>query len=343
MVRVRVTATPPFIQASESVILSRMRYLGHRNFSLRQPMLTIFDSRLASLERVVLAHAARSIGEVRELRTPDLLSPHAVPIPLFGRLWEGHFKLLRQCSRSSVRSRAIGFRGTCSCAFEKETCKVGRRNLARGLQAAAKQGGAQVGIGAVAGTIDARCISEGEPMVGFEQMVQLMCGSEFTLAPSGTFPPTFMIYEAIAARSIPVFAIFPSIAVNPLKSSKLIRGAEANITRATATIDKHMPFYDEGVAFSQFGLASFAPSADSVLRTMAAANVSGMRRRLDAVAHYFTPDGTWDYMVRFMRRRLRVAPNLRASLPPRAVSSPSGGWITSIKRIAKKKTKTTVH
>ena len=162
-------------------------------------------------------------------------------------------------------------------------------------------------------------ILRGTPTIGlnvscqkeaFVQFAELVCDSDWTLTPSGAYPPTFMMYEALHAGSAPLYVFFegrssrrtPTALANPETPLSDECPDELPLKKMSADqIDALMPFYDEGVRFSEIGAVLLAPTVKQVLRTvnmMTAAEMQTRRVRMKAVASLFTPKGTFSYMLR---------------------------------------------
>ena len=129
-----------------------------------------------------------------------------------------------------------------------------------------------------------------------------MCSSTWTLAPTGVWPPTFMIYEAMLAGSLPLFAYLDASLVREQETARRARFGCKRDALTADVADSLMPFYDEGVRFSEFGKVLFHPDADDVVRAVQETkDVTERRAKLEAVRGYFTPNGTFAYILRRMR------------------------------------------
>mgnify|MGYP001311628090 CR=1 FL=1 len=104
------------------------------------------------------------------------------------------------------------------------------------------------------------------------------------------------------AHAIAAPAAFCPKVLEPLDRDSDECPDELPLKRMTADqIDALMPFYDEGVRFSEIGAVLLAPTVKQVLRTvnmMTAAEMQTRRVRMKAVASLFTPKGTFSYMLR---------------------------------------------
>ena len=280
-------------QLNEAVADAIARTSGHStSFNVLHVNLTLFESRLEGLA------AAATFGHPPQPR-------NVVPIPLFHANWARDQSLMSSscgAARRAGRLRSYGlvFRGSCV-----KVVHDGRRQLISALNA-----GTNATFGAAA-PINVSCVKE-----SFTAFSSLVCNSAWTLVPSGSFPPTFMLYEAMLGGSLPLFAYFTSWggarfstdpdtpAIRTITSRiTLERLARPLVPLNSMQIDALMPFYDEGVRFSEFGAALLAPDSAAVMRIVN--NNSELhikQRRLRAILPLFTPNGTFAYMLRRMHR-----------------------------------------
>ena len=162
--------------------------------------------------------------------------------------------------------------------------------------------------------------------VPVKQWAQEVANSNFTLAPSGTFPPTFMMYEAMLLGSIPVFVFSPANYTHHRDRERVMRRAE-HLT--TDDIDRLMPYYvrslrirpaparlvyafrchstrsqDEGFRFSRLGLFVSHPSAANITSAIAQAEPSVLARvaYLERWQRRFTLASTFDYVQAHVAR-----------------------------------------
>ena len=285
----------------------------------RRRSLTVFVSRLEALEAAATYQ-----------RMP---MPRTIAIPCYqgytNHQWE-HFSappVLHSCARSpnDARSHSLSFRGTCAngcqarrsrstssganTAMQQESYRQlnsGRTTLITALQQEALQQEQHAAIlrGTPAIGLNVSCQKE-----AFEEFAELVCDSHWTLTPSGVYPPTYMMYEALHAGSAPLYVFFegrssrrtPTALANPETPLSDECPDELALKKMSADqIDALMPFYDEGVRFSEIGAVLLAPTVEQVLRTVntTAAEMQKRRVRMQAVASLFTPNGTFAYMLR---------------------------------------------
>ena len=281
---------------------------GSGHFDLYHANLTIFDSRLEGLA------AAATLNHPPQ-------PPNVIPIPLFHSSWaENRRTLARACHAALGMRRArptdLVFRGSCLPVVHD-----GRQKLVDNLT-----GTTQLNTSARSSTLrlDLECAKG-----SFQSFASLVCNSTWTLVPSGSFPPTFMMYEAMVGGSLPLFAYFSSWGAARFPSSRATsekgrfsptnRWVLSRLTKkqlalplASLTmeqIDRHMPFYDEGVRFSEFGAVLLSPDAASVLSVIedTREQLPARQRRLREVLPYFSPNGTFAYILRCMALEARSA------------------------------------
>ena len=291
------------------------------SFAFRRQTLTVFVSRLEALE------AAATFQ--------PMPMPRTIAIPCYqgysNHQWEhssAHSAppvgALHSCARSpnDTRGHSLSFRGTCA-----NGCPARRsRSTSSGANTAMQQesylqanSGRTTLITALQQVEQHVAIVRGTPAIGlnvscqkeaFVQFAELVCDSDWTLTPSGAYPPTFMMYEALHAGSAPLYVFFegrssrrtPTALANPETPLSDECPDELPLKKMSADqIDALMPFYDEGVRFSEIGAVLLAPTVKQVLRTvnmMTAAEMQTRRVRMKAVASLFAPKGTFSYMLR---------------------------------------------
>ena len=118
--------------------------------------------------------------------------------------------------------------------------------------------------------------------------------SDFVVFCGGTFPSSFMLYEAILFGSIPVFIL-------PQKTLLFKARPSKNFTRPADMFDM-MPFADDGVEWSRLSVL-LHESADDIgislraIESMDARVVSEMQSYLLSVRHRFLPENAVRYAI----------------------------------------------
>jgi len=132
--------------------------------------------------------------------------------------------------------------------------------------------------------------------------VKAICHTTFVICISGTFPPTFMIYEAMHAGALPIF-IVDSLPYLPNNTAFTTRKSFSNLK----SMDQFMPFGDNGVHFSKFGIMLRSNDPDLLDRIEAAismkhSEVLERQKYLKKVVKRFTTSGAFQYAIRTMDR-----------------------------------------
>ena len=322
-------------------------------FNLSNVTLRLFDSRLENFEELACGWTPgrRFYGKLTRhaawLRHVDRVS-----VPLFH--WPPALAQdLVGCANK--RSVLLSFRGSCNDRDHKQ-----RRTLLQGLpQLQPLDNFTTVQYNLLCGKSD------------FHQFAELLCTSQWALTPSGSFPPTFMMYvpkytltctrmrshlhacawpqtyvlslrarrpmacpactatiqpmttchardfightlhhhmhryESMMYGALPLFTFFPSEIILRHGRNKC-RVAEQAAGLSTSVLDANLPFYDEGVRFSTFGVALLGPKGDEIMRFLQgeedSRRLEARQKALKSALHRFTPDGTFAYVLRNVRR-----------------------------------------
>ena len=255
-------------------------------FELAHENLTIFDSRLTTLE--MATYAPSRVSWTR--RAPGWAERHMLPMPLFHPEESGlgnpdGLGALSKCKHSKKTLLALLAVG--------KTSHHGDHSNARQLAADALNAMNDPTV---------RVVSD----LSFSDYVAQTCSARWAVVVSGTFTPTFSISEAIQAGALPIFVVgegtmggegLPRMSTSP--------GSEmdtALMEAETKRLESTMPFYDEGVRFSSFGVILSAANVSLIKAALAlpAEKIEAMQAALDGVRERFTPQGTFDYMQRRM-------------------------------------------
>ena len=109
--------------------------------------------------------------------------------------------------------------------------------------------------------------------VDYEKYKQILNQSIFTLAPRGYGYTSFRIYEAILAESIPIYI----------------------------WEDKKVLPFEDILNWEEFSVVINASEIQSLPNLLEKCNISEMQRKLKTVKHYFTFDGTFDYIKKTIK------------------------------------------
>ena len=131
---------------------------------------------------------------------------------------------------------------------------------------------------------------------------EALCRTRWFVSISGTFPPTFMLYEALQAGALPIFIY----AADPFCGGWLCQ-TQNRVMVPPEELQRHMPFFDEGVHFNEFGALIAANDPQLISKIMQlirqAPEVEEMRRKkMLNVSTRFTPRGTFEYAMRVAAR-----------------------------------------
>lgn len=128
--------------------------------------------------------------------------------------------------------------------------------------------------------------------IPIETFGQEFCSTVWAIVPVGVYPATFMIYEALHARALPII-VLPASRHRPPHTF----------------LDRFMPFYDEGVHFSRFGTYVFwntkRPSksdAKALIAVLHKFDIKDRRHELDTKLHFFRPTSVMDYAIRIVQK-----------------------------------------
>ena len=244
-------------------------------FSWTRENLVVFDTRLWNL--AMTAH--------NKLATQTLL-----PVPLLREAPGPHYGFatdFRSCRHTPRSDRTITLLATGS--------NYGT-NTARGRVF----GALQRHLGTVPGVL----LLDGEKRkLGLQAYRAALCRTRWFMSVSGTFPPTFMIYEALQAGALPIFAY----AADPFCGGWLCN-TQKDVMMPPDEMQRHMPFFDEGVRFNDFGALIAAndpqliPKIVRLVNQTTEAEEEARRGIMLGHARRFTPKGTFDYALRAMRR-----------------------------------------
>ena len=267
------------------------------DFQLLHPNLTVFDSRLTNL-KLATRHPALQAWQLRRVGLEPATAwatKHMVPIPLFhGDDPHGkQLELLGNCS-GSVKSGAY-FAGSITHGPRPEG----------GYQEAVS---ARKAIYSVVTNdkvlkrrvkVDAYRVNDTVQEVPFTEFAQSLCEASYALVGSGTFTPSFMTAEAIHAGTLPIFVVGNGTCCRP-EGLPMARAAML----FARDYDSLLPFYDEGVRFSRFGeIVPVGALNAPLLRQLIDSKEDSLvakRQALKHVAPRFTPEGTWQYILRRM-------------------------------------------
>ena len=299
-------------------------------FQLLHPNLTVFDSRLTNL-KLATRHPALQSWQQRRVGSQSAAgwaAKHIVPIPVFhGDDPHGkNLSVLRNCS-GSVKSGAY-FAGSIKHgprpADEKEPIPLSARKAIYAVVTNDEVLRRRV-------KVDAYRVNDTVGQVPFSKFAENLCAASFALVGSGTFTPSFMTVEAIHAGTLPIFVVGNGTCCRP-EGLPMARSRAA--TRSTAALlagaaearrdyDDLLPFYDEGVRFSRFGeIVPVGTLTAPLLRELIdskEAYLAAKRQALRDVAPRFTPEGTWQYIL----RRMRVPGALPEPLPDASHNPPA--------------------
>ena len=158
--------------------------------------------------------------------------------------------------------------------------------------------------------------------LSFSDYVAQTCSARWAVVVSGTFTPTFSISEAIQAGALPIFVVGEGTMSGegmPRMSTSLGSDMGRVLMEAeTRRLESAMPFYDEGIRFSSFGVIVSAANASLIKAALALPpeRIEAMQAALDGVRERFTPQGTFDYMQRRMS----------ATSPRPSATAPAAAW-----------------
>ena len=228
--------------------------------------LIIFDSRLWNLA----------------LALKGFTSPtNLFPVPLFHSAVPGFEDIDRCARRTTTRETRLFFAGTIDS--KRRTRDV----LVHGLKKRFR------GIADV--VINTKKVDR-------KTFVKAICHTTFVLCVSGTFPPTFMIYEAMHAGALPIFVV-DSLPYLPNKKALTTRKSFSNLK----SMDRFMPFGDNGVHFSKFGIMLRSNDPDLIDRieaviSMKHSELLERQKYLKKVVKRFTTSGAFQYAIHTMDR-----------------------------------------
>ena len=271
-------------------------------FELAHENLTIFDSRLTTLEMATFAPSRASWTR----RAPGWAERHMVPMPLFHPEESGMgnpdglgaLSKCRHSKKSLLALLAVGKYG-----------HHGEHSNARKLAADVLNAMDDPGVRVVSG-------------LSFSDYVAQTCSARWAVVVSGTFTPTFSISEAIQAGALPIFVVGEgtmSAEGTPRMSTSLGSDMGRVLMEAeTRRLESAMPFYDEGIRFSSFGVIVSAANVSLIKAALALPpeRIEAMQAALDGVRERFTPQGTFDYMQRRMS----------AASPRPSATAPAAAW-----------------
>ena len=275
-------------------------------FELAHENLTVFDSRLTTLEMATYAPSRVSWAR----RAPGWAKRHMLPMPLFHPEESGTGKpdglgALSKCKHSKKELLALLAVG--------KTGHHGDHSNARQLAADVLNAMNDPGIRVVNG-------------MSFSEYVAQTCSARWAVVVSGTFTPTFSISEAIQAGALPIFVVGEGTMGGegmPLKRRHAPTSLGSEMDRAlmeveTKRLESAMPFYDEGVRFSSFGVIISAANVSLIKAALALPpeKIEAMQAALDRVRERFTPKGTFDYMLRRMS----------SGSPRPSATAPASAW-----------------
>ena len=306
-------------------------------FQLLHPNLTVFDSRLTNL-KLATRHPALQSWQLRRVGSQSAAgwaAKHIVPIPVFhGDDPHGkNLSLLRNCS-GSVKDGAY-FAGSIKHgprpADEKEPIPLSARKAIYAVVTNDEVLRRRV-------KVDAYRVNDTVGQVPFSKFAENLCAASFALVGSGTFTPSFMTAEAIHAGTLPIFVVgngtccrpegLPMARAATRSSSTLVAGATPHmsstlVAEVRSDYDDLLPFYDEGVRFSRFGeIVPVGTLTAPLLRQLLDSKkeyLVAKRQALKDVAPRFTPEGTWQYIL----RRMRVPGALAEPLPDASHNPPA--------------------
>ena len=274
-------------------------------FKLAHENLTIFDSRLTTLEMATYAPSRLSWAR----RAPGWAERHMLPMPLFH-------------PEESGLGNPAGLGALSNCRHSKKSLlallAVGKPDH-HGDHSNARQLAADV-LNAM-NDPDVRVASG----MSFSEYVAQTCSARWAVVVSGTFTPTFCISEAIQAGALPIFVVGEGTmggeGLPRLSTSLGSLGSEmdrALMEAETKRLETKMPFYDEGVRFSSFGVIISAANVSLIKAALALPpeRIEAMQAALDYVRERFTPQGTFDYMQR------RVS----TGSPRPSATAPAAAW-----------------
>ena len=281
---------PHFI-ALNQVYPSMVFQQSEGRVNLSRPKLRIFDSRLEAFEDLVCRF---SPGYKGHSSVPRLPLPR-IPIPLFHWPPTQDHAASQRCE-GAARTLQLAFRGTCDNGDRSHRAQIVQHLVQQNLPGR-----------------DLNCTR-----ARLGTFTRLLCSAEWTLTPSGTCAPTFMIYEALHFGSLPMYVYKASALMSRRLHWNCNPRSHGNRLPAEK-LDTVLPFHDEGVRFSSFGKVvivpqpegkasqareheAFSQAMEEVATFTKISNYSQRRVVLDAVKHYFTPNGTWSYMLRHIRR-----------------------------------------
>ena len=271
-------------------------------FELAHENLTIVDSRLTTLEMATFAPSRASWTR----RAPGWAERHMVPMPLFHPEESGTgnpdglgaLSKCRHSKKSLLALLAVGKYG-----------HHGEHSNARKLAAGVLNAMDDPAVRVVSG-------------LSFSDYVAQTCSARWAVVVSGTFTPTFSISEAIQAGALPIFVVGEgtmSAEGTPRMSTSLGSDMGRVLMEAeTRRLESAMPFYDEGIRFSSFGVIVSAANVSLINAALALPpeRIEAMQAALDGVRERFTPQGTFDYMQRRMS----------ATSPRPSATAPAAAW-----------------
>ena len=308
---------------------------GSTPFSFSHPRLLVFDSRLSALQYASCGLAPRpNVVAIPLWHWPSVLSNRSrMSSGILGRTAEQRFAewsratgyaQLSACgakrmvdqehgggssgsavlSSQARRPTHLSFRGNCDDASRPHRAKLLDR-LRRHLKTRTNE--------SKHATYDLSC-RKALP----EAYFAVLCSSQWYLAVSGTFPPSFMMYEAIFAGARPLF-VFTARSQIPEQNATNCGGHQLQ-----DSLDAYLPFHDEGVRWSELG-ATISDWTDihrlgTVVRERvlgnwtAAGDLGTWRAPLPlSLRHSFSPEGTFDYVLRRVHRWLQEQRSARAA------------------------------
>ena len=264
-------------------------------FQLLHQNLTVFDSRLTNL-KLATRHPALQAWQLRrvgEQPAAAWAARHMVPIPVFHGDDPHSRKLttLSNCS-GSVKSGAY-FAGSIKhgprpSEDEEPSARKAIYSMVTHDETLMRRV-----------KVDAYRVNDTVGQVPFDEFAKSLCDASWALVGSGTFTPSFMTVEAIHAGTLPIFVVGNGTCCRP----EGLPMARAGMLFAR-DYDNLLPFYDEGVRFSRFGeIVPVGALTAPLIRQLIDSKDDSLvakRQALKDVAPRFTPEGTWQYILRRM-------------------------------------------
>ena len=152
-------------------------------------------------------------------------------------------------------------------------------------------------------------------VIKFERWYGHMRNSEWAVMCSGTYPPTFMLYEAILLGTLPIF-ILTNTTPFWLTYKQKIKG-ELVKTPLPSTADpyQHMPFAGDDVDYRRFSYIlrpqDFTTGLLETILAMPQEQVEEKRSYLRSVQERFTLKSSFDYMMRVTEKAFVLKPLFR--------------------------------